>query len=66
MDFKTHITDLLQREVDRKEFILTLFAAALLVTGVSGFLKNLSNIPMINKTNRSPVSRGFGKGGYGM
>ena len=66
MDFKTHITDLLQREVDRKEFILVLFAAVLLVTGVSGFLKNLSNIPMINKTGQSPVTHGFGKGGYGV
>lgn len=66
MYFKTHIADLLQREVDRKEFILTLFAAALLITGISGFLRNLSNIPMINKTGQSPVARGFGKGGYGM
>lgn len=66
MDFKTHISDLLQREVDRKEFILVLFAAVLLVTGVSGFLKNLSNIPMISKNSQSAVTHGFGKGGYGM
>lgn len=66
MDFKTHISDLLQREVDRKEFILTLFAAALLITGISGFLKNFSNIPMIHKPGQSPVTHGFGKGGYGM
>lgn len=66
MDFKTHISALLQREVDRKEFILTLLAAAILITGVSGLLKNLSNIPMINKTGQSPVTHRFGKGAYGM
>jgi hypothetical protein len=66
MYFKTHIANLFQREVDRKEFILTLFAAALLITGISGFIKNLSNIPMINKNDQSPVTSGFGKGGYGM
>lgn len=52
-------SELYTKEVDRKEFILTLGVILLTLTGISGILKNLSNL-LGNKQER-----GFGAGPYG-
>jgi len=53
------LNQLLEKEVDRKEFLVYAGVLLLTVTGVSGVLKNVSAI-----TN-GKTEKGFGGGPYG-
>ncbi|HEX8931557.1 MAG TPA: hypothetical protein VF810_00200 [Patescibacteria group bacterium] len=52
------INKLLEKEMDRKEFLLCIGLILLTVTGFTGLLKNISTITRGN-------SQGFGAGPYG-
>jgi hypothetical protein len=56
-------SELLSREVTRKEFLLHLGFLFLAVTGISGFLKTLAN-PHLTQTKTQP--RRFDRGPYGL
>jgi len=58
MDFKKPLNNLLQKEVDRKEFLTHVGAGALAVIGVTSLLKALGED---NKTS----SAGYGGSSYG-
>jgi hypothetical protein len=53
------LDELLDKEMDRREFLAHAGAAALAVIGVAGLLKSLSNM------NSKQVSNGYGSGVYG-
>jgi len=53
------LNQLLEKEVDRKEFLLYLGFILLALTGVSGVLKNISSI------TQGKQQKGFGSGPYG-
>ena len=53
------LNQLLEKEVDRKEFLLYAGLILLAVTGISGVLKNISSVTQGKQHN------GFGAGPYG-
>jgi len=58
-----HISQLLSQELTRKQFLLYLGFLALILTGVSGLAKTLSDPKLTHK--QSMATRGFGSGPYG-
>jgi hypothetical protein len=65
MKGKKSLKKFLDRKMDRKEFLVFLGLVALTVTGVSGIMKNLSNINPVEVKKRK-VTQGFGTGPYGI
>lgn len=58
---KNNLTSLLEREMDRREFIILIGTLLLAVTGISGLLRSTSHVlEPVKKT-----SKGFGSRGYG-
>ena len=61
--------DLLSKKMTRKEFLLHLGILLLAITGISSFLKTLSDPHLLNKKNNSnknlTSNTDFGKGAYG-
>jgi len=55
----TPLNELLETEVDRKEFLIYAGLILLAVTGISGALKNISSI------SQGKQQKGFGSGPYG-
>lgn len=53
------LDELLDKEMDRREFLAHAGAAALAVIGIAGILKSLSSM------NSGQVSNGYGSGAYG-
>jgi len=53
------LNQLLEKEVDRKEFLLYAGLIFLTLTGISGMLKNISSI------TQGKQQKGFGSGPYG-
>lgn len=53
------LTQLLETEMDRKEFILYMGLILLTLTGITGALKNISTLA------RPKSQKGFGGGPYG-
>lgn len=60
----TPLSQLLVREMNRKEFLLYVAAVFLALTGISGLIKIVSN-PHNNQRGSKP-STGFGSGPYGV
>lgn len=62
-----HLHDLLQTEMDRKEFLAYLGAAALTILGISGLLRALTNPTPLrqDRTGHAATSHGYGGGVYG-
>jgi len=58
------LQSLVNRKMDRKEFLLYLGFFILTITGISGILKNL-NDPKLFKVKNKPQAQGFGSGPYG-
>ncbi len=52
-------TELLEKEVDRKEFLLYAGLILLTITGLTGMMKNISTII------HPKAQQGFGRGSYG-
>jgi len=55
------LNQLLEKEVDRKEFLLYAGFLLLTITGISGVLKNISSITQ----GQAKQQAGFGGGSYG-
>ena len=53
------LQDLLDKEMDRKEFLTHAGAAVLALVGIAGLLKSLNDI------GHKSVSSGYGSGSYG-
>lgn len=57
----THLHTILEREMDRREFLVFLGVLLLAVTGISGFIKSTSGV--LNAPQE--VSNGYGSSPYG-
>jgi len=55
----TSLNKLLQKKIDRKEFLLSLGLLLITFTGISGIMQTISSI-----LGEKP-KKGFGSGGYG-
>jgi len=59
-------SSLLSKEMTRREFLVHVGVLLLVITGVSGLLKTLSDPHLSSSNNNSARSRaGFGSGPYG-
>lgn len=58
---KNDITQLLEREMDRKGFLKHLGAAVIALTGVTALINSLAKQP----TNQAGQAFGYGDGAYG-
>lgn len=67
MIFSDQFEDLLTTDMDRREFLAYLGAAALTVLGVSGLLRTLTNPSLLrpSQPGHAPSSHGYGGGTYG-
>lgn len=67
MMISEHFQDLLQTEMDRREFLAYLGATLLAVVGISGLLRSLTNPTLLRPSwpGQAPSSNGYGGGTYG-
>lgn len=64
--YKKQLDGIMQREVNRGEFLKIVGIALLGLVGVVGFLKNLHDIAPAHPANKNqPVSGGYGRTAYG-
>lgn len=59
----TQFSELLSKEMTRKEFLVHVGMLLLIITGISGLLKTLSDPHLANHTK---PTTGFGSGPYGV
>ena len=58
---KQHVAQLLETEMDRKDFLKTLAIAAVAMTGVTAVVKNVSS-SILTQSTASKKANGFGYG----
>ena len=63
MVVKTEINALLNKKMDRKDFLKRVAVGLVAVTGVAAALRSLTPIPA--KEQQTPVSHGYGGSAYG-
>jgi hypothetical protein len=57
---------LLNKKIDRKQFLIYSGLLLLSVTGVSGVIKNLKHPGILKNSDNHKVTTGFGSGPYGV
>lgn len=65
MLFSEEFEDLLATDMDRREFLAYLGAAALTVLGVTGLLRTLTNPSLLHHKPSQRSTSGYGSGVYG-
>ena len=64
--YKQQFDNMMQREIDRGEFLKFMGIAVLGVFGVVGFIKNLHEVvPSHNSSKKHQSSSGYGRSPYG-
>lgn len=58
------IQEIMEKKMTRKQFLISLGAICLTVTGISGIFKNLKDLDI--NGFRDEVGKGFGSGPYGV